>query len=685
MMFPEKMIQVFGIIPRQFSDKVTKELLRQGLVHFINLHYLDQDTHEKIKAAEASVLSSDNAEKSDTPSVTDIRKRAESFLNMGGFSDFTPSSLPEDAEPVLNRERAEKELDSLASRLESLRTRQSELQANILKIEDIKRQIDLYGDFDAIIKKRLPHAFLQSHVGSLEPSLIEDFEKEFASLPSLVIELGMDDKGKYLLVINMKRDERAVKSIMERYNWIDAELPSYESDIKSTALSELDEKKVRLKKEQEKTASEFNNVFAEKKDALVDIYTRARLNELSLKVKSYLNTTEHTFLFTGWIPLKRKKDFENTMQHTTNGNVYLEWINPGELSPVEQPPAPVKLNNPGFLAPFEMLVENFATPAYGTIDPTPFVAISYLLMFGLMFADAGHGLVLILAGLLGSRLIKQNNTIKKLFQLIAYCGASAVIFGILFGSYFGFSVFEPVWFDYHGIVAGHDSGNEFVNDIYGILKITIFFGIFIIAAGMIFNWITAIRNKKWKRLVFDKTGLLGGWLYASGIYTAFYFISNDYKSLPESSFLITMIALPALLFFLKPVFAFIFPDKNNDKKHTFSFFTLIDIVMEWIVEMLEIFSGFLANTLSFMRVAGLGIAHVSLMIAFYQIAVMVSQDGTFGLMSYFVLIAGNILVILLEGLSAGIQSLRLNYYEFFSKFFQETGYRYKPISFSSDE
>ncbi|RPH93188.1 MAG: ATPase V, partial [Calditrichaeota bacterium] len=180
-------------------------------------------------------------------------------------------------------------------------------------------------------------------------------------------------------------------------------------------------------------------------------------------------------------------------------------------------------------------------------------------------------------------------------------------------------------------------------------------------------------------------GLLGGWMYASGVYTAFYFAASDYKSMPNDRFIFLMIILPALLFFLKPVVAAVFPDRKADKKHSFSFYTLIDILMEWIVEMLEIFSGFLANTLSFMRVAGLGIAHVSLMIAFYQMAMMAARDGTMGLWSYLILILGNVLVVLLEGLSAGIQSLRLNYYEFFSKFFQETGYRYKPISYSSKD
>jgi len=103
--------------------------------------------------------------------------------------------------------------------------------------------------------------------------------------------------------------------------------------------------------------------------------------------------------------------------------------------------------------------------------------------------------------------------------------------------------------------------------------------------------------------------------------------------------------------------------------------------MEWIVEVLEIFSGFLANTLSFMRVAGLGIAHVSLVVAFFAIAGMLrGPGGAFTPWSYLVLLAGNALIIALEGLSAGIQSLRLNYYEFFSKYFSGSGKAYAPIS-----
>ena len=100
--------------------------------------------------------------------------------------------------------------------------------------------------------------------------------------------------------------------------------------------------------------------------------------------------------------------------------------------------------------------------------------------------------------------------------------------------------------------------------------------------------------------------------------------------------------------------------------------------MHWIVELLEIFSGYLSNTLSFMRVAGLGIAHACLMIAFFTLA-----DMTSGIFAWFILIIGNLMVISLEGISAGIQALRLNYYEFFTKFFHGTGKLHTPISLNS--
>jgi V/A-type H+-transporting ATPase subunit I len=335
------------------------------------------------------------------------------------------------------------------------------------------------------------------------------------------------------------------------------------------------------------------------------------------------------------------------------------------------------MHNPRFLSPFQMLVTNYAVPEYGTIDPTPLVAVAYLIMFGLMFGDAGHGAVLLVLGLLGSVLYKGGRPgVRNLLRLIAYCGGAAIVAGILFGSYFGMQWFTPLWFDYHAVVAGHGGGG-LVTDIYGVLLITIYFGIAVIALGLVLNWINCVAKGRWFRLIFDKGGLIGSWIYGAGIYAAMYFVRHDYKQLPDSNLLILLLGIPALVLTLKPVLEYTL----HKPRKPFTLLIPVDFFMEWIVEILEIFSGYLANTLSFMRVAGLGIAHVSLMIAFFSIARMAGgSSGGYNVGSYLVLIAGNVLVILLEGLSAGIQSLRLNYYEFFSKYFSGSGRAYAPVT-----
>jgi V/A-type H+-transporting ATPase subunit I len=108
---------------------------------------------------------------------------------------------------------------------------------------------------------------------------------------------------------------------------------------------------------------------------------------------------------------------------------------------------------------------------------------------------------------------------------------------------------------------------------------------------------------------------------------------------------------------------------------------VVYLFIEWLVELLEVFAGYLANTLSFMRVAGLGIAHVCLMMALFNIADMLKDEaGAYTIGSYLIFVLGHLGIIALEGLSAGIQSLRLNYYEFFSKYFTGTGLAYSPVS-----
>jgi V/A-type H+-transporting ATPase subunit I len=574
-------------------------------------------------------------------------------------------------------EETEEYLESFNSELNGIREKQRQLQQEVLKLEDLRRRLskkqnvlpELLGRSSQLIETRL---------GSVPPENRSVLEERLSGTASVIIPL-QEEEQTLVALITLKRSSSEVSAILRELGWEDYEAPADEFEPSEEALASMGKKIAGLKTEQRKLARKGEERIEDERERLLAEWKSLRLNELYSVIEENYGRTASTVLFTGWVPKKKRVVLEDTIRGASEHKCYIEWHSPQDAVGIPGSEAPVKFTNPKILSPFQMLVENYSVPEYGSFDPTPVVALTYLLMFGLMFADVGHGLVLLAGGIFGA-LCLRGRSIARLFQLVVWCGCSSVLFGALFGSYFGMEWLPPLWFNYHEVVAGHAEGG-FVTDIYGILTITIYFGIAVIGIGLLINWVNLVRKKRWLPLLLEKTGLLGGWIYGAGVYTAFYFAAHEFKALPPGSFLFFMLGLPSLLLIIKPVYGYVAGGgTHGGGEKEFSPLTIVDCIMEWVVEMLEIFSGYLANTLSFMRVAGLGIAHVSLMTAFFEIAAMASDGGGYGIGSILILILGNLLVILLEGLSAGIQALRLNYYEFFSKYFSGSGTAYLPVS-----
>ena len=363
----------------------------------------------------------------------------------------------------------------------------------------------------------------------------------------------------------------------------------------------------------------------------------------------------------------------------TSGRCIVEWTDADEM-PREE--VPVEMTSPKLLRPFERMVNNYSTPEYGSINPTPFTAVAYLAMFALMFADLGQGFVLLLVGLIGKWIYSKNPTKKDgiisryLCSLLIFLGPASMVGGLLFGSCFGFELLPALWFPFDRVVEG-EPVQGLVQDIYDILGITIRFGIVVIYLGLILNWINLFRKKRFYELIFDKNGIVGGVMYGLGIWFAWGFVASGYKTFPSAPFFAPILITCLLMIVIKGPIGAVIKARHGEKEGIGR--VVIDTIMDFLVEVLEIFSGLLSNTLSFMRVAGLGIAHASLMSAFYQIAAMPGNI----VLQILIMILGNVLVIVLEGLSAGIQSLRLNYYEFFTKYFTGHGMAFEPVGLKS--
>ncbi|MHC4626382.1 MAG: V-type ATP synthase subunit I [Planctomycetota bacterium] len=669
MMFTTEMIQLFGVVLARDCEPVTEALLREGVMQFINISELEGAESDGLSEVKSGVSLAE---------ITDLRKRIEGFLHTAGIVPSPPDEGDLKKHVPVDIARESILLDRMASERDGVRERQRTVQQEILKLGDIKRQVELYGIGLSDVTLPAKHSFISMQIGRLPASNVRQLEEGLRDLPSLNVAMGQEKDMAHHLLISMKRDSKAINKVLARAGWTRVELPGELLSAKKDVFQEISAKLGTLASEQRDIEKKVNEMIKKEEKHLVEVWANLRVTELLQNIQANFKSSSRTVIFTGWLPASKKEKLTRKIKQACEDRCYLEWNEAGSAGIIGDA-VPVSFNNPKTLAPFQMLVKNFGVPKYGTIDPTPFVMPLYLAMFGLMFGDVGQGLVLAIAGGLGVHFWKKNQAKEGLYNLawlIIWCGCSSVLFGVLFGAYFGKDLFPPLWFDYHGIIAGHSTYTSAVNDIFDVLAITIYFGISVIFLGLLFNWINVIRQKKWAELIFDKGGILGGWIYAGGIYIVSYMISQDFKGLPPGALLFFLVGLPALLLLIKEPYHYFKHEASAERSNLF--FAVINFLMEWFVELLEIFSGYLSNTLSFMRVAGLGIAHVCLMISFFTIAGMTS-----GIASIAILILGNMLVICLEGLSAGIQALRLNYYEFFTKFFHGTGQLYTPISLST--
>ena len=676
MMFTSPMRLLAAVALDTDSDAVAKELLRLGTLDMVSIKELSGEWTSKLGQAEPRV---------NLARLGELRKRVEGFLAM---------AVPPIPRPVLgeaaaqsaatvNLDEVEKRLDAIAADVSGLRERQKALQDEILRLEEIGRQVGSFDDLKAGAAASSTYSFLSIKAGMLPSDRVAELSAALEGMPSVVLPSAEGQAGDSgVVLVFLKKDAARVEPILERLGWEDARLPdSAGKGGKEEALREIDTKIAGFRAKQSAASAELQDYLSLKGQGLAELWSALRVEELVARVRSSFSRTSRTVLFSGWIPETKVAAVESGIRKAAVGGCSIEWIKPG-TGEASDMPVPVEMDNPEVLKPFEGLVRNYAVPEYGSVDPTPFVAVAYLLMFGLMFGDVGHGLVVGLVGLAGTLLAKKSGKPDGLYRLMMYCGGAAMVAGALFGSYFGMELLPPLWFNYHAVVNG-EGGSGTIRSIYDILGITIRFGMAVMGVGLVINWVNLIRKREWLTLALDKAGLLGGWIYGAGSWVAFYFVAHDYKGLPPSSLLVPMLGLPTLVLAFKGPIEFV-AHAAHEGKH-FKPGMIMDFFMEWIVEVLEIYSGYLANTLSFMRVAGLGIAHVSLMTAFFQIARMVSPKTLLSPAAIAILLLGNVLVIALEGLSAGIQSLRLNYYEFFSKYFNGTGKAYRPISLNSKE
>lgn len=665
----EKMIQLSAVVLEKYQAQVAKRLVELGQLDFISVKKMDPVMDRVLQTVKQPISLSQ---------IKDLRRQLEGMMLSGNIDFPELPAVNEDYSALSNFDQITASVERIADGLAVIQANQRSNHAALLRLQEMQKQAEAVFKSKQKTKRGQENLFaghLVVRTGILPPDSKAALLSELKEVTCSLIEASGEQKNEYYL-LHLKNDLHYLDSVLDRNGWKRDQVQMGDEGIDAALLKRLDEKVKAAAEAEKRLKFELEDCLLVSRDEIQRLWKALRVAETYESIEQQFSKTERTFVFSGWILSKMKKKVSDAILQICGDDCYLEFAAAERVKDELGLEPPVQLQTPKLLKPFEKVITDFSIPAYGTLNPAFIVSLTFLVMFGMMFADVGHGAVIALGSLIGMGIAKKKKKPNPLFDLLFYCGLSAMVFGVLFGSYFGYSPVNGLWFNYHGAVMGEHT-HGWVHDLMGVLALATWFGVAIISLGLFFNFFNCIAQRRWLDLFTDKNGLAGAVMYACGIYLAVRFMSGrGFEGIP---------VIPLALGFGYGIAAItVRLVIESVREHGgVKVSALLMVIIQLLIELLEVFSGYLANTLSFLRVAGLGIAHVSLMAAFGQLAEMVGfQTPGAAVGAVAVLCLGNILVIALEGLSAWIQTLRLHYYEFFSKYLVGGGMAYRPIRLS---
>lgn len=484
--------------------------------------------------------------------------------------------------------------------------------------------------------------------------LIESSEES----PIATSELTVANGNTWVLVMTVNGYEESTKKLLEAVYFKEFSLKSIAEQLKGKDPLTLVNKRIANHQRAIKgLAKAAKDMLREHRSDYELLYSQLYTMQRVYDVCKGRGEVSGMYVLSGWIPADTlaaiKKTVEEEAPMTT---VMVEETKDMTYSGIRVPT--LLQNNPLFRA-FQDIVSMYSLPSYGEIDPSPIVAISFILFFGFMFGDIGHGLMIFL----GAMFLVKRGIMKRSFgQVIKSAAVSSMVFGVLYGSIFGMeNIIPALW-----LSPMHDTNK--------LLIIAICLGVFMISLGLILNMIKQYRAKDFGRLLFDGQGIAGLMLYWTMAALAAIYMTGT--KIPEvaADIMWAGIGVMMLLMIFRDILArYLLHQKGEGESVVLNMFEIMHNLMS-----------FVSNTASFVRLAAFALNHVGLSMAVIMLSEMVHSLPGGIVMKGIILVIGNIVIVCLEGLIVFIQTLRLEYYEFFGKFYKGGGSEFKPVGWKKD-
>lgn len=554
-----------------------------------------------------------------------------------------------------------RDVESIAESLESFSDRQLELESKIGECKRNIEQIEHFLSLDMEIDKINQCRYIKANFGKLPKQSFEKMQNYSDNPFVIFFPYSHDDNyywGLYLSPVSNSDDiDRIFSSLY------------FEScgvlDLNGTPEQYSKEQKEllpKLRQELENTKAELEK-FKASKQSDMNFY-HSYFTELQRKydVMAKAVTYNKSFVIVGWVTADKAKAITEELTKIDSVECTLTS---GKSELMHSPP--VKLKNNFFTKGFEFYTEMYGLPNYSEFDPTTFIAITYTILFGIMFGDVGHGLMVMLFGIFMKK--KKN----PLGSILIPCGISGAIFGLVYGSVFGFEeALNPLYKALFGLDEKPISVME-PSMTNSIIYLAVGIGILLVTVAIILNVIVSFKMHDKENAVFGNNGLAGLIFYVSVVAALVSQMLLGVK-LANPIYIVFLIAIPLLLVFLKEPLGKLAEGKKDWQPESWGGYCVQNFF-----ELFEVLLSYVTNTMSFLRVGAFVLVHAGMMEVVFTLANMSSGVGY-----VLIVVIGNIFVMALEALLVCIQVLRLEFYEMFGRFYKGDGRAFKPVGSLSE-
>ncbi len=532
--------------------------------------------------------------------------------------------------------------------------------------------------------------YFYSNLFIINSSDYGEIERTLEGIPIFKYDLESKEKSAIIIISDNDDSDKILKT-MRALNSNPFMIPKEFPQIPNEAYSLAESKIKELTKKQKAISKELSSITKKIRGDILTMHENALVAKEVLETLRKPGGTKNFAVIQGYIPKKMEKKFKEVTSQWTS---ITEEVNDEDALA----DLPVYLDNPRWVKTFEVITSSQGIPKKGEFDPTWMIALMWPIFYGLMFADLGHGLLLMGLGLLFK--FKGQGTLSRWGMLLAISGGAGALAGVFQGEVFGFHMQHFVGFEMllheggplHSIswLIGSISVAELTFDqVIMILKVSLFLGVIHLGWAFLLRIRNFAKKKDKTALIFEAIPNLFMWLGVFGVMMGAigsgYDVMNMYskihtEAVPWVSVLVGewavvwLVVRVSIILILACVVLMIIGGIKHNKKHPEDGGDMVSVIMEVLLgKTIEC----LAHSISYARIGIMLLVHAALLLTVNQ--AFESLGGLSSPMAMVLIIGGQIGIMMIEGLIVYIQSLRLHLYEFFTKWYDGGSQPFKQL------